>query len=281
MRHRAVILLGVVLVLAGCAHRGAPPPVGFGPGTSVHTITVGGTARTYRLYQPEGLPATAPLVVMLHGGFGSARQAEKSYEWDDLADSEKFVVAYPDGLNRAWNTNGGGCCGRPARDGVDDTAFISAAVADVEQNTRIDRSRIFATGMSNGAIMAYTLACNTGLFAAIGPVSGTQLDPCLSPHPTSVMHIHGTGDPLVPYSGGPGAGIARINGPPVEQLNTFWRNVDHCTAPSATTSGFITTLSAGCADRRSVVLVTVGDGGHQWPSVATEMLWQFFAQHPG
>jgi polyhydroxybutyrate depolymerase len=59
------------------------------------------------------------------------------------------------------------------------------------------------------------LACDTSIFAAIGPVSGTQLDPCRSPHPLSVMTIHGTKDPLVPYGGGPGRGFAHINGPPV------------------------------------------------------------------
>lgn len=122
---------------------------------------------------------------MLHGGFGNARQAERSDDWDELADSEKFVVVYPDGLNRAWNVNGGGCCGRSARDGVDDVAFIGAAVADVAHNVGIDANRVYAAGMSNGAMMAYTMACNTGIFAAIGPVSGTQLDPCRSPHPVS------------------------------------------------------------------------------------------------
>ncbi|KAA1249137.1 polyhydroxybutyrate depolymerase [Mycobacterium simiae] len=280
MLHRVVTLFGVVLVLAGCVHRGAPPPAGFGNGTSFHSIEVGGVERTYRLYKPAGLPPSAPLVVMLHGGFGSARQAERSYDWDELADSEKFVVAYPDGLHRAWNANGGGCCGRSAREGVDDVAFISAAIADVSRNVRIDPARVYATGMSNGAIMSYTLACNTNLFAAIGPVSGTQLDPCPTPHPVSVMHIHGTGDPLVRYYGGPGAGIARINGPPVEQLNAFWRKVDQCGAPTATTSGRVTTSIAACADHRSVVLVTLDDGGHEWPSVATETLWEFFAAHP-
>lgn len=221
MLHRAFTFLGVALVLAGCAHRTAPPPAGFGTGTSFHTINVGGVDRTYRLYQPAGLPPSAPLVVMLHGGFGSAKQAERSYGWDELADSEKFAVVYPNGSHRAWNANGGGCCGRSARDGVDDVAFISATVADIAKNVRIDSARIYATGMSNGAIMSYTLACNTQIFAAIGPVSGTQLDPCQSPHPTSVMHIHGTGDPLVRYTGGPGAGMAHINGPSVQQLNAF------------------------------------------------------------
>ena len=107
-------------------------------GTSVHTINVGGHDRGYRLYKPAGLPASAPLVVMLHGGFGSAEQAERAYGWDELADTAKFVVAYPDGLHRAWNTNGGGCCGRSAREGVDDVGFISAAVADIAKNVGIN-----------------------------------------------------------------------------------------------------------------------------------------------
>jgi polyhydroxybutyrate depolymerase len=217
-------------------------------------------------------------VVVLHGVSGSAEQAEKAYKWDQLADSGKFVVAYPDGLNGAWNVNGGGCCGRPAREGVDDVAFISAAVADIATNVSIDPARIYATGMSNGGIMSYTLACDTQIFAAIGPVSGTQLNQCRSPHPTSVMHIHGTADPTVPYRGGQGSSF--INGPPVPEVNAFWRNVDQCGAPGATTNGPVTTSTAGCADNRGVVLITVDQGGHDWPSFATQTLWEFVAAHP-
>jgi polyhydroxybutyrate depolymerase len=226
------------------------------------------------------VPASAGLVVVLHGGFGSAEQAERSYGWDRLADSEKFVVAYPDGVNRAWNVNGGGCCGKPAREGVDDVAFISAAVADVAKNVSINAAHVYATGMSNGGMMSYTLACDTTLFAAIGPVSGTQVDPCRSPHPASVMAIHGTADPLIPYGGGPGHGFSHINGPPIPDLNAFWRKVDQCQAPAVTTSGSVTTSTAGCADNRSVVLITIDDGGHHWPDFATAKLWQFFAAHP-
>jgi polyhydroxybutyrate depolymerase len=134
--------------------------------------------------------------------------------------------------------------------------------------------------MSNGGMMSYTLACDTALFAAIGPVSGIQLDPCRSPHPTSVLAIHGTADPLIPYGGGPGRGFVHINGPSVPQVNAFWRNVDHCDAPADATSGSVTTSTAGCADNRSVVLVTIDGGGHHWPDFATEKLWQFFAAHP-
>ena len=280
MLRRLVTLLGIALVVAGCVGRETGAPSGFVDGTSTHTLNIGGHDRIYRLHKPAGLPASAALVVVLHGGFGSAEQAERSYGWDQLADSEKFVVAYPNGVVRAWNVNGAGCCGRPAKEGIDDVAFISAAVADVAKNVGINASRVYATGMSNGGMMSYTVACDTALFAAIGPVSGTQVDPCRSPHPTSVMAIHGTADPLVPYGGGPGHGFVHLNGPPISELNAFWRNVDHCAAPAVTTSGSVTTSTAGCADNHSVVLSTVDGGGHHWPDFATAKLWQFFAAHP-
>lgn len=280
MRRRVAMLLGVALVIAGCGIWHPKPPSGFVDGTSTHTINVGGRDRIYRLHKPVGVPASARLVLVMHGGFGSAEQAERSYGWDQLADSEKFVVAYPDGVNRAWNVNGGGCCGRPARENVDDVGFISAAVADVAKNVSINASHVYATGMSNGGMMSYTLACDTTLFAAIGPVSGTQVDPCRSPHPASVVAIHGTADPLIPYGGGPGRGFAHINGPAVPDLNAFWRNVDRCQAPAVTTTGSVTTSTAGCADNRSVVLITVDGGRHHWPDFATAKLWQFFAAHP-
>jgi polyhydroxybutyrate depolymerase len=280
MRRRVAMLLGVALVIAGCGIWHPKPPSGFVDGTSTHTINVGGRDRIYRLHKPVGVPASARLVLVMHGGFGSAEQAERSYGWDQLADSEKFVVAYPDGVNRAWNVKGGGCCGRPARENVDDVGFISAAVADVAKNVSINASHVYATGMSNGGMMSYTLACDTTLFAAIGPVSGTQVDPCRSPHPASVMAIHGTADPLIPYGGGPGRGFAHINGPAVPDLNAFWRNVDRCQAPAVTTTGSVTTSTAGCADNRSVVLITVDGGRHHWPDFATAKLWQFFAAHP-
>jgi polyhydroxybutyrate depolymerase len=276
---RVAPLLALILVLGGCALPADEHlPSGFVTGTSIHTIKVHNSDRSYRLYKPAGLPASAPLVVMLHGGLASAAQAERAYGWDALADSGKFVVAYPEGLNHAWNTNGGNCCGPSAKDGVDDIAFIGAAVADIARNVGIDSARVYASGISNGGIMAYTLACNTGIFAAIGPNSATQLDPCRSPHPTSVMHIHGTADRLVPYQGGQGTSI--INGPPVPEVNAFWRNVDRCGAPAVTTEGRSSTSTAGCADNRTVTLITVDGGSHQWPSFATAALWQFFAAHP-
>ncbi|OBG34253.1 polyhydroxybutyrate depolymerase [Mycobacterium alsense] len=278
MLRRVVALLGVALVVAGCFRADANLPTAFVDGTSVHHIKVGGLDRSYRLYKPAGVPASAPLVVMMHGVSGSAREAERDYHWDGLADTAKFFVAYPDGLNHAWNVDGETCCGRSGREGVDDIGFIRAVVADIARNAGIDAGRVYATGMSNGGIMSYTLACSTEVFAAIGPVAGTQLNACPAPRPASVMHIHGTADRLVPYGGGPGYSV--INGPSAPDVNAFWRNVDRCGAPSTTTDGPVTTSTAGCAGGRGVVLVTIDQWGHDWPDFATPQLWAFFAAHP-
>jgi polyhydroxybutyrate depolymerase len=224
------------------------------------------------------VPASAPLVVMLHGYSASAELIEKHYGWDEVADSGKFVVAYPDGLSQAWNANGQGCCGRPGREGVHDVAFITAAVADIVKHVGIDPARVYVAGMSNGGDMSYTLACSTDIFAAVGAVAGLVLSPCRSPHPLSVIHVHGTADELVPYGGGWGFG--NVNGPSVPEMNAFWRGVDRCGAPTVVTNGPLTTSTAGCPDNRGVVLITIDQGGHDWPPFAAQTLWQFFAAHP-
>lgn len=268
-------------------------------GTATSTITVGGVARTYRVYRPRGLPAKAPLVVMLHGGFGDGAQAEESYGWDGEADRNRFVVAYPDGLNRAWNV-GAGCCGQPGANRVDDVAFIRAMVEEIAARNGIDRRRVYATGISNGGLLAYRLACDTDLLAAIGPDAATLLGPCNAPAPVSVLHIHGTADERVRFDGGAGAGVARIDGPPVPDVIARWRAVDRCTAPSVETAGLVTTSIATCPDGRAVELITIAGAGHQWPGGvsrpvvqrlldldppstaidATDVLWRFFAAHP-
>jgi polyhydroxybutyrate depolymerase len=268
MNVRLLALASVVLcllALTACRRNEQSPAARAPAGQSTWTLDIGGRSRTYRLFVPPDLPTgAAPLVLMLHGGFGDGAQAERAYGWDDVARADGLVVAYPDGLDRAWNA-GGGCCGEPARDGVDDVAFLSAVVGDIEQRATIDPARVFATGMSNGAIMSYRLACATTLFAAIAPVAGTLLGDCPAPAPISVLHIHGLADRNVPYDGSPGTGIASIHGPPVPEVITMWRTVDGCPPPASTVNGAVTVSTADCPGGRAVELITISDAGHQWP----------------
>ncbi len=300
-----VCLVSVLAVaLGGClggGHAsGTPGSQSIPVGQSTQTIEAGGVSRTFHLYRPPGLDDAVPLVVMLHGGFGNGEQAERSYHWDSEADNGHFLVAYPDGLNRAWNA--GTCCGEPQRINADDVGFITGMVGAIEQEIPIDRARVYVTGMSNGAMMALRLGCQTDTFAAIAPVAGTLLTDCSQARPTSVLQIHGTADDRVPYNGGPGKAFAingnpRVDGPSVESVNATWRAIDGCGAPASSTTGSVTTQTAGCPDGRTVELISVAGAGHQWPGGApsplleqfgipapstaldaTDTIWQFFAQ---
>lgn len=295
--------LGMVVTgcFAGDHATGAPAPPTIPVGQSSQSIEFNGVTRTFSIYRPGGVIGAVPLVVMLHGGFGNGAQAERAYHWDSESDKGHFLVAYPDGLGRAWNA--GSCCGMPGRTGVDDVGFITAMVGAIEQQIPVDLSRVYATGMSNGAMMALRLACETDMFAAIAPVAGTLLTDCSRARPTSVLQIHGTADDRVPYGGGPGKafaanGTARVDGPSVPSVNATWRGIDACGPAAASTAGDVTTETAACADGRAVELISVAGAGHQWPGGsrspllqrfgipepstaldATDTIWQFFAQH--
>ncbi len=202
---------------------------------------------------------------MIHGGYGSAQNAETDYGWDGQADADRFVVAYPDGVGHAWNV-GGGCCGTPGRDQIDDVAFLTQMVTTIGHEVPIDPARIYATGISNGGLMAYRLACDTDVFAAIGPDSATLMGTCPSPAPVSVIHIHGLSDDRIPFTGGKGTGFATVvDGPPVPTVVAMWRSVDGCAAPTVTTAGVVTTSVATCPSGRAVELITITGAGHQWP----------------
>ncbi len=301
MSVRAVVAVAAVLVAAVAAaglwfgHNRNAVDASSGAGASgEQVLAYGGVDRRYLVHRPATLPANPPLVVVLHGGFGSGRQAEQAYGWDAVADREGFVVAYPDGIDRAWNT-GGGCCGVPGRTGVDDIGFITAMVDRIARDDSVDRNRIFAAGMSNGGIMTYSLACGTDVFAAIGAVAATQLGECAQPRPISVIHVHGAADTRIPYGGGRGDGIAQIDGPAVPDLIARWRGIDGCAAPDSSGQPPVTISIARCPDDRAVELVTIEGAGHQWPGRAaarigadtpstafdaTSAIWQFFAAHP-
>jgi polyhydroxybutyrate depolymerase len=294
MKRILIVLAAASLLLSGCGlARPSDNPTGAVPTTTVHSITVDGIERTYVLTVPSGLPEHSPLVVMMHGGFGTGIQAERSYGWRELAASEGFVVAYPDGLDRAWNA--GGCCGAPARQEIDDVAFITAMVAQIGESVPLDKSRIFATGMSNGAMMSFRMACDTSIFAAVAPVAGTIVDACDSPERASVLQIHGLADASVPFDGSPGTGVANVDGMPIPDVIALWQTVDDCTAPVVALDGPVTTSIATCAAGRAVELITVDGAGHQWPGSeqireaadppfpgldATATIWAFFLAHP-
>lgn len=280
----------------------ANPPEGRWDGQR-RTLTAGGLTRSYRLHRPAGLgrSGAVPLVLMLHGGFGNGAQAEAAYGWDAAADAYGFVVAYPDGIGRSWNA--GVCCG-PARDGgVDDVGFLWALVQAVGAAEGVDPDRVYVTGISNGAMMAYRLACDLpGSFAAIGPVAGSLMVACPQPPPTSILHVHGLEDHNVPFAGGIGRRAREPQArPSVPSIISRWREAAGCGPVTMTERYPVRTETAVGSGGVEVALITVAGAGHQWPGGrpapprvvrmlrldqpspaldATAVLWSFFAAHP-
>jgi len=278
----------IALVLASFAAAAAAPD---------EHVTLGGLDRTYHVYVPVHHAPAPALVVVLHGGFGTGAGAETQYRWDAMADRNGFVVLYPDGFQRAWNA--GDCCGQPRARGVDDVAFIEAAIRATARAYSTDPDRLYVTGMSNGAMMTYRLACESALpIAAIAPVAGTLTVACEHPQRVSVLHVHGLADGNVPIGGGVGVGFARVLYRPVADGIAVFRKADGCDAPVASTAGPVTTARSACANGKTVELTTVAGAGHQWPGGmppparaaailrldgpsaaldATEVIWSFFA----
>ena len=182
--------------------------------SSIHTVESDGIERTYRIYRPPVPSSTRlPVMIVLHGGLGNAEHIEKSSGMNLVADTGPFIVAYPNGTpgrlsimknRRTWNA--GDCCGIATRRSINDVKFIQKMIEDIASQYNIDRTRIYVTGMSNGAMMAYRLACEIPeLIAAIIPVSGTlTFNSCEKGKDVPVMHIHGELDENIPYSGGSG-----------------------------------------------------------------------------
>jgi polyhydroxybutyrate depolymerase len=307
----SVALVAAFVIAAGCSSgddKSASTSSTEIPDGAVRTIEVGGRDRTYRVHRPTTIDRDDPtaLVVVLHGGFGSGTQARASLGWDQEADTGRFVVAYADGIGRSWNA--GTCCGQARRERVDDVKFIGALIDEVVPAEGVNPDLVYLTGISNGGMMAYRVACELpGKVAAIGPVAATMTVPCSNPapEPTSVMHIHGLDDRNVPFAGGVGTkGVEKDSRPSVKSVIDRWRAVDRCgTPPPSSTNGPVTTATSGpCGGGTQVVLVTIAGAGHQWPGStpprpaasrllqldppstaldATTALWEFFSRVSG
>lgn len=298
----------IIVVAAALGSMGAPAADASAE-VLTRTITIGQTQRSYILFLPDSPTALGtgfPLVVVLHGGGGTAEQMMRFSRFNESGERERAVVAYPQGIARSWN-DGRSFRGRDT--GVDDVGFIRAMVADIGANvTPLDRRRIYAAGISNGGFMSYRLACEAAdLFAAVAPVAATmpaELGPrCKPSAPISVLAINGTADPLVPYGGGDVRVMFRTRGEiwSTDQTIAFWSKHNHCkgdvvvrTLPDRDTTDQSTVRQLdvhGCT--APVRLLRVEGGGHTWPGGAqylpvtwigptnrdidaTETIWRFF-----
>lgn len=266
---RAVLAVVAVVAVAACSGGSTPTrtTVANVPAVEQRTVEVGATTREYRLFSPAGLSGPLPLILALHGGGNRATSLIEATQLDPAATANGFLVAYPDAAG-VWN--GGFCCTGGRGDRTDDVRFLDRVITDVAAVREVDASRVYAVGVSAGAVMAYRLACDLApRLAGIGSVAGTMLlDDCNPARPVSVVEIHGTADGVVPFEGGLviSPRVASAPAPSVPAVAERWAALDRCPGPSTSSSEgtVVTTVWSGCAGGTSVRLVRVDGGGHTW-----------------
>lgn len=282
------------------------------PGEHRGSLVHGGITRLYRVHVPASIdPArAAPLLVALHGGGGNMdfQANDRFYGLISLAEREGVIVVFPNGYSRlpggklaTWNA--GACCGAARDAGVDDVGFIRALVGHLKAQLAVDAARVYATGMSNGAMMAYRLACEApDVFSAIAAVAGTDNTRHCSPgRAVSVLHIHARNDDHVLFDGG--AGPASVQASQITDYRSVpdtlarWRGLNGCTGPARLVfeqqgpTGASCERHEGCLDGSRVQLCVTETGGHSWPGgrkprarsgatspslSANDVMWDFF-----
>ncbi|MBI1944442.1 MAG: prolyl oligopeptidase family serine peptidase [Deltaproteobacteria bacterium] len=240
------------------------------------TITVGGVERSYHLFVPAGASPKAPLVVVLHGRFGTAEQVRRHSGMDAEAERRGALVLYPEGVDRRWNDLRQLTLEPTKRKvGTDDVGFILAVVDRLIAEGKVDPARVYVAGHSNGGFLALTLACtHAERFAGVGVVAATlPKTDCTIARALPVMLFHGTADPLVPFAGG---GVGRKGERGLVQSNAETAKVfadkAGCQPPTRRApidrdpkdgTTVVVEDRAGCSS--PVVNVVVEGGGHGWP----------------
>lgn len=276
-----------------------------GPGESGTCSLDGYPDRPYEVFVPgsyrSGEPV--PVVIAFHGGGGSSQNGTTmSCPGGDIADPgclhgvgerEGFVTVYPNGTGfpplrrlRTWNAGGGSdgwncASGKACERDVDDVGYVDRLIEDLGAWLNVDQSRVYATGLSNGAAFSHRLACErSGTFAAIAAVAGSNQfstsAPCEPERPVAVLQVHGTDDPCWSYE----TSNARCLGNGGDKLGalesvTGWATRDGCVDepgvehfPDLVDDGTVTTATrwTGCDGGVEVLLLTIVGGGHTWPN---------------
>jgi polyhydroxybutyrate depolymerase len=268
---------------------------------------VSGLRRSYYVHVPAGDDGTTPLpvVVALHGAFSTAREFERESGFSGLADRERFLVVYPQGIGlgdlfRHWNS--GHCCGKARKMKLDDVGFALATVDDVARRNPVDRARLYFVGFSNGGMLAYRIAAERPeavaavavASATIGGVPAANEPEWSVPRPRQpvpVLALHGRADTHVPYDGGRAAqSRGKSSAISVARSIGFWVDADGCDREPRVESmgaGRVERQAwTGCRDDSEVVLYSLDGWGHEWPKAnslggfdAAATIWRFFERH--
>jgi len=288
----SVILISSLLASCNRPLRQNASPASSAQQAGNHTlsITVDGLERTYILHTPPNSGEPLPLIVVLHGTYGTGRKMQVGLGFDPYADARGFYVAYPDAYQNSstlqtarWNDGRGTL--ESSYTGIDDVKFLVSMVDDIASRVQLDRSRVYVTGASNGGMMTYRLGCETrGVFAGFAPVIGNVPEPifdaCNPSASIKFLAINGDADPFVPFNGGEVcANTSRrlceggwVKSQP-ESLSKF-AAANGCdlaaqstTLPTLVDDGTFIEVQTypNCAGAAQVKAYVIRNGGHTWP----------------
>jgi polyhydroxybutyrate depolymerase len=279
----------------------------LGPGDHERSLMIGEQERSYLIHIPEiyDPQKRTPVVLALHGATMNGPTMAGFCGMNTKSDEAGFIVVYPSGTGRQpflfWNAGGDwdGIGRKP-----DDVAFIGKLLDDLATVVNVDEKRVYACGMSNGAMMCYRLAAElSDRIAAIAPVAGTiAIEESAPKRPVPVIHFHGTNDKMVPFETAAGKVRASFRGMSVEDSIQTWLKLNVCDDKSKATDVLskpedelkVTRTSYGPGKNGAeVVLIVVEGGGHTWPGrkprfrgksalniSANDLIWEFFEKHP-
>ena len=243
--------------------------------------------RFYYVYTPTNLDSneSIPVLFAFHG-YGSSAMRHLNYtNYFPLADSNNFIVIYPQGATTAtlsthWNVGGW-----TSKSTIDDLDFVDTVINLLKDKIQIDETRIYSSGMSNGGYMGYHLACNlSSKFAAIASVTGSMtndtFNECDPTHPTPILQIHGLLDFIVPYDGNAGSKS-------IPDVINYWVNYNSCNLDPETLIKYddyslvVYETYSNCLNDVNVKLILHPEMGHDWPSTqsynvnASSEIWNF------
>lgn len=251
---------------------------GRAPEGETLTTGKGKSAREFILYRPATVSGPVPVVMVFHGGGGGdGWMANKSRDLTRTLTDAGYAVAYMNGSARrdseklrTWNAVH--CCAYAAKKKINDAAYADAAIDLIDQRLGIDRSRVFLTGHSNGAMLSYRLAGQMKTAPrAIAPVSGAIFaDQPAIPARTSIFMYHAKNDEVLSFDGKPDGKAERWRTAPhvgFVKAETKLADLKSCGPASPVSAPIgITTTTRTCAGG-SVLIATAADtGGHEWPA---------------
>jgi polyhydroxybutyrate depolymerase len=232
-------------------------------GNAEFSIQHGGKARTFKVHVPAGYAGTAavPLVIVSHGLTQNATQSIRGTDMVPAADAGGFIAVFPNGVDASWNA--GACCSDNVED---DVGFIRAIIDHLgaELGLCVDRTRVYATGFSNGAMLSYRLACEASdLFAAIVSVAGSlavSAESCASSQirPVPLLAIHGVADSIVSYE----QSMTSVDA--YAALSGCGTTSHPATQPVPTHADTTCVTRDACPAATEVTTCSIDDGGHCW-----------------